>query len=164
MNTTKPLADTLQLAKSKAFQCASAQPESLPVAIGQLLLDEPLPSPSPCVAHFAPESGIARRSGCARRQLAIEPGRRFDSNQIRRGLPHIQDRLALEMLRPIFSKIITHLPVFRDGIVGVVEQQAHDQRRQCLARLRWQRVPPWCRGIPQSRGQENRSSCNVLDL
>ena len=60
------------------------------------------------------------------------------------GLPHIQDCLALQMMRPIFSDIMTHLlPFPSDVAVGVVEEQADYQLRQRPARLGGQRLPLW---------------------
>lgn len=51
-------------------------------AIGQLLFDEPLPPRCQCIANFAPKTGITHRARRARRQFAIDPGGRFNSDEV----------------------------------------------------------------------------------
>src|SRR3546814_16022043 len=71
-----------QFAHPEAFQGTRAQPKTLLVAIGQLLLDQPLPAPCQSFAYVASKTSISNRAGTDRRKLAIEPGRRLDSNQV----------------------------------------------------------------------------------
>src|SRR6202171_5746609 len=54
----------------------------------------------------------------------------------------MQDRLALQMVRPDLLRLMTHLLPFPSEVaVGVAEDQADHQLRQRMARLGGQRLP-----------------------